>query len=113
MEEIIKKYLSDSYELNLKTYTNYKLYDKALRGPIYMQNVYNECREIFGLEDEVFEVIWDSWLSNEITNFENKLTDIQFLVYEKTGLELNFQNNRWADLITEEVEKEIEGLLNG
>lgn len=113
MEEIVNGYLTDTYEVNLKTYTTFKLFDKFLSSSIYMQDVFREVSEIFGLNEEEFDNIWTPWLRNTVLEFENKLTDIQYLIYEKTGLELNLQNKNWSDLIDEESEKCIQMLLNG
>jgi|AntRauMFilla1563_2_1112583.scaffolds.fasta_scaffold125858_2 hypothetical protein len=89
MEEVIKNYLMFSYQLSLDTYTSYKLRNKISGDDEYLQHIFVDIKTIFVMEDDVIDEIWDSWFKPEIVKFENKLVDIKYSVYEKTGLTLN------------------------
>lgn len=111
MREIITSYLDNNYEITLKTYVNYMLNEKTSNTSAFMQDIKAEVSEIYDMTDMEFDLIWDSWLATKIVEFENKVTDIQFLIYEKTGIEINLDNPKWTDLMDDNTEKYIRELL--
>ena len=112
MEKIIKIYLESTYDITLKSYTSYKLYDKNSQQYIHLLGAYNEVSYIFDISHDEFNVIWDEWLKSKSLEFENKLVNIQYLIYEKTGLKLDLENPNWSDTIDDVAEKLIINLIN-
>jgi len=101
MKDLIFKYLLDNYEINLTTYTKLKILDKYDQREVTKDWLRREIVVLYGLEDEdgcllksdieIFEV----WLDAEIIKIENKVADIQYEIYNKTGVELDLHSSAW------------------
>lgn len=111
METIIRNYLEANYEMTVKTYVDFKLYDKILSRPTYIKNIEKNIIDIFSISNNEFDGIWDKWLDEKITNFENKVVDVQYMIYEKTGLTIDLRNPRWASLLDDRSRDYLDKLV--
>jgi len=112
MDDIIKDYLNLSYEITISTYLNFKLHDKIVGDDIFMQNILIELVNIFDVDTEYVDAVWLQWMSIKINNFENKLVDIKYKVFERTGIVLDVNTYNWSTLIDDNVGGIIHELLN-
>lgn len=112
MKKIVFNFLSTNYEITVKTYVNAKLYDKFGKKPTYCADVKDIIIEVFNLNVSEFDKYWDEWLLNKLTDFENKLVDIQYLIYEKTGMALDLKNPTWASMLDEKTSNYVDKLVH-
>jgi len=102
MKEIIIKYLNTQYKFTLSTYVSYKLYDKLECRDVGLKEAINIIRKIFSIEDSELMPIFDCWADEQATIIQNKITDIRYNFYEKTGVELDLMPND-LNLLMDEI----------
>lgn len=110
METIIRDYLDANYKMTIKTYVDFKLYDKILAKSTYTKQIEGNIIEIFSISIEEFDAIWDKWLDSKITEFENKVVDMQYMIYEKTGLRIDLKNPRWVNSLDDNTRDYLHNL---
>lgn len=59
----------------------------------------NDTIELMGVTDKEFEGTWEVWINEEIIRFENYIVDLQYKIYQKTGIELNLHENKFKDVV--------------
>ena len=99
MKEIILNHLSNNYKVSLNSYTTFKLLDKSTNEDKSLRTVMNDTIELMGITDKEFEEIWGVWIDEEIIRFENHIVDLQYKIYQKTGIELNLHENKFKDVV--------------
>lgn len=115
MKEIITKYLDKSYKMTLSSYVSYHLISKSDDKRIRPADVYKTLQDIFTVEQEELEKIYDTWAENQTIKINNRITDIRYKLYETTGVELQltvFDLNRLINLEEEQNSDMAEGLNN-
>lgn len=96
IKEFVFKYLSYYYEMNLETYTKLKIHDKIDCKEMNPGAVKRDVGVIYGLSDEELNDYFGEWLDKVIIEFENKVADIQYEIYQKTGVELDLHESAWV-----------------
>lgn len=115
MKEIITKYLDKSYKMTLSSYVSYHLISKSEDKKIRPADVYKTLQDIFTVDQEELEKIYDTWAENQTIKLNNQITDIRYKLYETTGVELEltvFDLNRLINLQEDENSYMAEGLNN-
>jgi len=99
MKEIIINHLSNNYKITLNSYTTFKLLDISSDEERYLRGVMNDTIELMGITDREFEEAWDEWIDGEIKRFENFIVDLQYKIYEQTGIEINLHEPKYRDIV--------------
>jgi maltose-binding protein MalE len=99
VKEIILNHLSNNYKVSLNSYTTFKLLDKSTNEDKSLRTVMNDTIELMGVTDKEFEGTWEVWINEEIIRFENYIVDLQYKIYQKTGIELNLHENKFKDVV--------------
>jgi hypothetical protein len=106
MKDIIFRYLINNYEINLTTYSKLRVFDKHEKIEVTQDWLRTEITCLYGLEDDDELEVFEIWLRGEIIKVENELTDMQFQIYEKTGIELDMNTTAWvSDLHSEALNR--------
>jgi hypothetical protein len=109
MKEIITKYLDKNYKFTLlSSYVSYHLVTVPGGEIIRGTDVFATLNEIFSVEQKELDEIYDAWAQVQAIKMENRITDIRYKLYEKTGIELQLTVNDLNNLINLETEQNAE-----
>ena len=99
MKEIIINHLTNNYKITLNSYTSFKLLDMSSGEDRYLRSVMDETIKFMGITESEFEEAWGEWIDTEIKRFENFIVDLQFKIYEQTGIEIDLHEPKYRDII--------------
>jgi len=102
MKDIIVNYLNKQYKFTLSTYVSYKLYDKVDNIDVSLKEALSSIILIFGIEETELMSIFDVWADEQAKILNNKITDIRYKLFEKTGVELELTAKDLNELIDKE-----------
>jgi len=112
MKEIITDYLNDNYRMTLSSYVSFMIEDKEQKINVSSKEVIVILMEIFAVSEDEVNEIFDAWADTKQTILNNKIADLRYMLYEKTGVELQLTPADLNKLIEEEENRLIEGLNN-
>jgi hypothetical protein len=111
MKEIIINYLNKNYKLTLSSYITFMLEERASGENVKVADILKTLKPIFDINDDELMQIFDSWVDLNETIFNNKLVEINYKLYEKTGIDLGISNlDSVMNLQSEEYNQLIETL---
>jgi hypothetical protein len=102
MEELILNYLEKNYTFNLSTLSSYQLKDKVNGNHIYLTELFSNIYLIFGITSVEFESIWDKWANEKIIELNNRIVEIQYILYETNGNEFEITPEAINSIINKE-----------
>lgn len=111
MKDIIKLHLTNNYKVTLNSYTKFKLFDLGSNVDVHVKSVMDETINLLGISVNEYEEAWDEWIDVEITLFENRVVDLQFEIYEKTGITLDLHEPRFNKYLTGNKEEMLQNIL--
>jgi hypothetical protein len=85
MEELIYAFFNKNYKFKLSTYSSYKLYDNIDKADVGLKSVLKDTMLVFGISQEELTPIFEKWVDEKSTIINNRIVELQFLMYEKTG----------------------------
>ena len=112
MKEIITRYLDKNYKFTLSSYVSYHLVTVPSGEIIRSTDVFATLNDIFSVEQTELDKIYDAWTLVQAIKVENRITDIRYKIYEKTGFQLDLtvlDLNKIINLQTDNTEM-AEGL---
>lgn len=112
MKEIITEYLDDNYRMTLSSYVSYMLEDKEQKINVRTKEVLVILMEVFAVSEDEVNEIFDAWADTKQIIINNRIADIRYKLYEKTGVELQLTPADINKLIEEEENRLTEGLNN-
>jgi len=102
---MILKYLTKNYRITLDGALNYTVFDVTSESEHQLIKVLVSLKKVFSIDEEVINDVLMEWVESEITKINNKITDIKYKIYQKTGLELELTHNDLVNLISQEYYK--------
>jgi hypothetical protein len=102
---MILKYLTKNYRITLDGALNYTVFDVTSESEQQLIKVLNSLKKVFSIDVEEINDVLMVWVEGEITKINNKITDIKYKIYQKTGLELELSHNDLVNLINQEYYK--------
>lgn len=111
MKKLIKHHLTNNYRVTLSSYTKFRLFDLGMNNEVHVRTVMEETIELLNLELDEFQEAWDEWIDLEIVLFENRVVDLQFEIYEKTGITLDLHEPRFNKFLTGDKEEMLQNIL--
>jgi len=87
MKEIIHKFLTDNFYMDLSTFSSYCLKESGNHNSIYLKLIYNKLGKIFGYEpdsDELIDIV-SEWNTQQIAILTRKINHIKYRLYSDTG----------------------------
>jgi ferritin len=85
MNNMILHYLNKTYVFKIKTLSNYKVFTRNTNNEIHLSEVYVDIKNVFSLDDDNLNKVFDKWIDDQITIINNNMVKIQYYLNEKIG----------------------------
>lgn len=104
MNEIVLKYLDDTYMMTLSTYVSFKLKDKYKNEDVSLKEVFIQLETIFNITPDEQRVIFDTWADKKSIEINNLVVSMQEKIYQLTGKTIELSPEKMNGLIVEDVD---------
>ena len=104
---MILKYLTKNYRITIDGLVNYTVFDVTSESEHQLTKVLISLKKVFSVDEEVINDVLMEWIEGETLKINNKISDIKYNIFEKTGLELELSRNDLVKLIDLEYYKQM------
>lgn len=102
MKEIVSKYLSTNYRFSVKSLKDYQIYDIKHQKFESLQSVFKLLLKVFALTSDELEEIVNPWVEEKATELNNRIVDIQYKIFQATGVEIKLTTDQLIQMIEDE-----------
>lgn len=109
MNKIILSYLKNTYQIDYESLAHYQVVvknSKYSKGKISFSEVFNDIQEVFNISVGHAGILYDKWIDESVVSLDNKVADIQYKIYERTGSTL------LMDADQEVIKSVVDSLVN-